>query len=169
MAIQQSEMLQGAALVRLIRASKPDKLVLIESGQGSSTSIIKLNDAVPLLMKVSKSPQYYNTDEGSQKGRTWQFTFTPSELKQLKGENHATVLVCGVDNLYDLDDAELCFLDIGEIDELLDLAHESTSRAKAVSVRMESNWRQLRVSYGRGKRPLRIWKEALKNWRLPGT
>ena len=167
MSIKQSELLQGAALVRLIKASKPETLRLNNPGRSTGTSTFRINDEIPLIIKVSKTPFPENADDGKPVRNRWQFTFTPREMDGLAKEKHVGVLVCGVDNLYDVEEAEFCFLDFGELDELLDLQRGFLSKQKALYVRMEPSWQELRVSCE--QKSLRVGTDASDNWRLPKT
>ncbi|MBB5173847.1 hypothetical protein [Texcoconibacillus texcoconensis] len=115
MAIKESEFFHGTVLSRILRKKEPTSLEKIESELGDKWSSYIINDRTIIHISHRKS-----TRTGLSK--YWYFSFTPDQLKELKHSfpyKHTVALVC-LDANSHLDQAEICFLNKKQTNQLID-------------------------------------------------
>jgi len=160
MSIKEFELFHGAVLTKLVRSDRPLTLRMIETRPGEAWSIYKLNDAVKVLVKHSRTPRKLKRDRA---GASWPFSFSRDQVLQLRSKDAWVALVCGADRVGDAK-MEVCLLKPEEVGQLLDVQSEVQ---QSVTVKYLPG-KRLRVSSARWDE-LVVPRNRVENWEVPGS
>ena len=163
--MNQYELLHGLVLVKLVNNSKGKRtLRLIETSPDTAYGEYIINDTINLFAKYCTVPR-------GKKAKTWHFTFTEKDIKQIeaRGSRAYVVLICGQEQ-FDSTRTELCLLKPDDLFKLLDIVD---LRPQGVSVKGLFG-KQLRVSNSNlkanfGKQEILVPQNALETWIIPGS
>lgn len=140
--IKVADFYYGAVLSMLF--NKHINPALVESDENRQIYDLTTNNGnCRLYIKYRADKQNNKTEDYY----SWQFVFTKSETDELKvyiekGFNLSMALVCGVEGLTD---SEIAVLDMGQIEEILNL------NKKSISISRKKNERAYRISLGGGR------------------
>jgi hypothetical protein len=160
MAVHEFELFHGVVLTKLLRG-RPTALRLVETAAQKDWAAYTINDEVYLYIKHSSTPRPREKDVP-----TWTFGFPPADVKKIKEKREKVyfALVCGFKEIK-ATQMVVCFLNPEQLDSLLNQQAEGqqTVTVKAIS------GKKLRVSSGKTQEPLKINKDGLENWEIPGA
>lgn len=159
MAVKEFELFHGAVLAKLVRSEKPLTLCMIETRPSDTWSSYRVNDAVSLLMKHSLVSRALTRE----KARSWQFVFSPDQMRQLQKPSTWAALVCASRTATD-EYMEVCLLDPEQLARLLDVP--SATQQSLTVKRIEG--KSLRAASARCEE-LVVARNRLDGWEVPGA
>ena len=160
MPVREFELFHGAVLTKLARSDRPLTLRMIETRPGDAWSTYRVNDAVSVLIKHSLNPRSVKRE----KAKTWQFVFSPDQMRQLQAAGTWAALVCGGKTVGETH-MEVCLLDPTELGQLVDL---SSASQQSLTVKRIGG-KGLRASSVRMNVDLIIPRSRLEKWKVPGS
>lgn len=161
MPVRTFELFHGAVLTKLVRQGRRTSLCLIETKRSDSWATYLINDAFNLVIKHSTNLKHPKREPDA---ATWQFTFGPDQMKQFRTAGTRAALVCGSLDP-DSREMEVCLLEHHELAQLLFL--DGTWPQSVIVKRLSG--RCLRVTRTRSGGELKIARDRLEKWPVPGS
>ena len=113
-----------------------------------------------MLIKHSLNPRSVKRE----KAKTWQFVFSPGQMRQLQAPGLWAALVCGGRTIGETE-MEVCLLDPNQLEQLVNLS--SVSQQSLTVKRIDG--KGLRASSVRVHDDLIISRSRLDDWEVPGS
>jgi hypothetical protein len=160
MPVREFELFHGAVLTKLVRADHPLTLRMIETRPSDAWSTYRINDQVNVLIKHSLNPRSLTRE----KGKAWQFVFSPEQMRQIRIPSTWGALVCGGKTVGG-SEMEVCLLAPEQLAELLDV---SSNEPQSVTVKRIEG-KGLRAQSPLMKNDLVVPRNRIDTWVVPGS